>query len=508
MRIKMTHIIFLKNFLDFLKKVIINFWSEHLGTIFQISLSSGLTLLVWGLLIKLTSLVYGTGGVGVFGLSRQIYLYLILIFTLNGQQVLINGIASEETERLKREYFTSIAGILMIFTLFLMLFLFIFSPSISRVLFSGFGHSLLFCAIIVASFFGSLQVLFQSFVSGIGDFKAIYRVNYLSALSLVLMASLLFFYSDSLSIQKWVAILFISPAFIASLLYLPSLSKGNSQLNIFSQMKFDKRIMRFLDFSKYMLISALLQNGSLLLASWAITRYLGFATAGIYYAATTLSYLYVTVIISSYSMYVLPKLSTTQSIESRNMFLRTFFKTILSIAPIIISLILILKFLIFKYIFSQDFILSAYLFEWLAVGDFFKILSYLFAYNMLAGRHFKWFIISEIVFCVLMNISILLIIGHGFSMKLISIYFLFHYFLYFLFILFFMKHQYAYTLSTRDILNTLLGLLFIIFFFILTEINDNREVHHLFYLLPSSVLYLYIINFSYSKLPSILRNSQ
>ena len=154
-------------------------------------------------------------------------------------------------------------------------------------------------------------------------------------------------------------------------------------------------------------------------------------TVGYYEGINRLSNLYLTVITTTLSIYYLPKLSeiTNNKLLKKEIFKG--YKIILPATFIILVLVFLFKNLVINIVFSQKFeMMEAYFLPQL-IGDFFKIASWLLAFQMIAKAMTKIFIISEIFFSILLVIL---------TMSLINLYggigsvyaYAINYFLYFI----------------------------------------------------------------------------
>lgn len=124
-------------------------------------------------------------------------------------------------------------------------------------------------------------------------------------------------------------------------------------------------------------------------------------SAGYWEGMNRISGLYLLFVTTSFSVYYLPKLS---EIKTQVLLKKEIIKTYKIITPIIvISLILIflLKNLVINVLFTKEFYPMKDLFFWQLLGDFFKIMSWILAFVMVAKSMTKIYIFTEIIFSVL-----------------------------------------------------------------------------------------------------------
>jgi PST family polysaccharide transporter len=119
--------------------------------------------------------------------------------------------------------------------------------------------------------------------------------------------------------------------------------------------------------------------------------------AGWWEAMNRVSSTYLSIITSSFGVYYLPKLSETKDNLSLHHEIMKAYKVIVPV--LIVGLILVYMFrrLVITILFSPAFYPMENLFIWQEIGDFFKIMSWLLAYLMLAKAKTILFISSEIL---------------------------------------------------------------------------------------------------------------
>lgn len=120
--------------------------------------------------------------------------------------------------------------------------------------------------------------------------------------------------------------------------------------------------------------------------------------AGWWEGMNRISNMYLMVITSSFSVYYLPRLS---EIHDRTELRHEIFKCYKVIVPMLIggfTLVYFIRFFIIRLLFTQEFMPMSQLFIWQMAGDFFKICSWLLAYQMVAKAMTKLYITTEICF--------------------------------------------------------------------------------------------------------------
>ena len=128
--------------------------------------------------------------------------------------------------------------------------------------------------------------------------------------------------------------------------------------------------------------------------------------AGLWEGMNRISGMYLSVIVTSFSIYYLPRLSEiSDKFELRKEIFRSY-KFIIPLLLFCFLVIYIFRRFIIRLLFTPDFFPMESLFGWQMAGDLFKIASWLLAFLMLAKAKTMLYITTEIIFS-----SIFLILG-------------------------------------------------------------------------------------------------
>lgn len=119
--------------------------------------------------------------------------------------------------------------------------------------------------------------------------------------------------------------------------------------------------------------------------------------AGWWEGMTRISSMYLMVITSSLGIYFLPRLSEIHDrLELRAELMRAF-KIILPLLAVCCVAIYLLRYVVIWVLFTEEFRPMQSLFGWQLAGDFFKIASWILAYQMVAKAMTRTYIVTEIV---------------------------------------------------------------------------------------------------------------
>ena len=139
-----------------------------------------------------------------------------------------------------------------------------------------------------------------------------------------------------------------------------------------------------------------------------IRDYLGesisWEAAGYWEAMWRLSAAYLMLMTTTLSVYYLPRLSELVGLSVIKKEILNGYKIIVPFTVVAALIIYLLKDFIIQVLFSSEFAPMRELFGWQVVGDIMKICSWLFAYVMLGKAMFKLFMVTEIVFSLLLYV--------------------------------------------------------------------------------------------------------
>lgn len=155
-------------------------------------------------------------------------------------------------------------------------------------------------------------------------------------------------------------------------------------------------VRKYLGFSLMTITTlALVPVSQLLLRGYVISE-LSASDAGIWEGMNRISTVYLSVIISSFTIYYLPRLSEISNIRDLHNELIRCYKFIVPILLCICISLFIFKHFILWFLFTPDFYPMEDLFIWQLAGDMMKICSWILAYQMIAKAKTMMYISTEI----------------------------------------------------------------------------------------------------------------
>ncbi|AVL19483.1 TPA: O-antigen translocase [Enterobacter cloacae] len=171
--------------------------------------------------------------------------------------------------------------------------------------------------------------------------------------------------------------------------------------------KANKNILEFVLMTA---VSAVIIPFALIFIRNSLVSHTGWDSAGQWQAVWKISEVYLGVLTMALSVYYLPRLA---SINSPDEIKKEINSVVLFVLPLIILAALFIYFLrdyVIIILFTRDFLPARDLFAIQLIGDVIKVISWLYAYPMLAKKATKYFISTEIIF--------------GFTWVLLSLFFI------------------------------------------------------------------------------------
>lgn len=362
-------------------------------------LSTLIKLITSYITVKVVASVIGPAGVALVGQLQN----FTAIFTTIGAGGINNGVVKyvsehkDEESELKK-YLKNGFKLTSFFSLISGFFLIILSVYLSKWILFEDKYYYLFILFGVSLVLLSFNNFFLSVLNGFKEFKTFVTINiFTNIVSLLFTVVLVWLYDLQGALIAVVTyqgiILFIT------LFYLRKKSWFSKEL----WGSWDKAVIRkYLSFSLMALVTAMTVPVSQLLIRGYIIKEFSITEAGFWEGINRISAMYLMFVTTSFSVYYLPKLS---EIKEDKLLRQEILKTYKIITPVIfvnLLIIYLLKDLVINILFTKEFYPMKELFLWQLIGDFFKILSWMLAFVMVAKSMTKTYITTEIVFSVLL----------------------------------------------------------------------------------------------------------
>jgi PST family polysaccharide transporter len=190
--------------------------------------------------------------------------------------------------------------------------------------------------------------------------------------------------------------LVISPA----LLFFVTFYYINKEINFFKTIRFqqfDFQVLKNLSsYSLMAVVSTVLGPLVYLLIRNHVIQNIGLEQAGFWETMTRISTYYMLFVTTILTVYFLPKLAVAKNnLETKRVFW-SYFKSILPVFIIVLTVLYFLRFFIVNLLFTNAFLPVTTLFFWQLAGDVLKVASLILGYQFFAKKLTVAFIISEL----------------------------------------------------------------------------------------------------------------
>ncbi|MEC4727737.1 hypothetical protein HWQ46_19510 [Shewanella sp. D64] len=382
---------------------------------FSKTASGSLLSMIFGaLLVKILAVFSGTQGVGIFSLFRDFTKTLSLIFSLNANIAIVQGL-SDDSLSTKETYYNNALKIIIVNLSVIGLILLLCMDSIKEYFFSDFNFistsSLTF--LLLAAVFGCFNVVFS----------AVLNAN--RSLGYMASSQVIGAFCGLLSAYPLINILPAQYAFVGVLLVINGswlianiyfLNRLGIKLQLHESLvtKVEKdNARRFTTLAFASLITGVAGMCTILFVRFKIEANYGISILGIFDAAWTLGTVYVVFILSSLNSFILPMFVSRSTSVEQSVHVNTTIKIVfLLFTPLIITMMTFSDELVL-FFYTAEFAGSAEILELFLIGDVFKVVSWILGIKLLAANRSFAFIITSLIWDALFisAISILTDLG-------------------------------------------------------------------------------------------------
>jgi O-antigen/teichoic acid export membrane protein len=429
------------------------------------------SIVIGTLSTKIIASIIGPEGMGLYSIIRHIHSTAHLAATMGGGNALVQG-GSSKQEKDQDSYLKTVLIIFIIGAALSSALIFLLAPILSLTLLKRQD------GIAVTLIRGLAIPIFLTVMTGYANgVLNIHRALGYMALAQTLgsFTTLVLSYPAAMAVKSGnplplLGLMAASQATSLGLLGYWLWRNKHLQL-IFYKIRnsFNKNSARyFFSFAGVTVFAGLFQNLIVLGIRGIIVQKYSLTEVGIFDSAWTLCGTYISLIAGAFGTYYLPTLS---QLEDRQLIRNQIQRTLLFIAIIssivIVGMILLKKEIIIL-LFSSDFIPGISLIRWLLIADYFKLLSWVLGFPMLAFNHLKLYFWTELIlssFILLGSYCSLTILN---SIEGIGISILICYFSYLVLTLWFAWKAYKFFPSITTSSVVLIGLSFVLGASILT----------------------------------------
>lgn len=349
--------------------------------------------------LKIIARMVGAEGVVMLGQVNN-FSSIILVMASGG---IANGITKyvaeykDDSEKVNK-YISTAFQITLSFSALCALFLLLFSSFLSRKITMSNDYGYVFIVFAATIFFYALNGFFTAIVNGFQDYKKYVLINISNSIvGLLLTVSLVFYWQMKgvlLSAVTYQSVVVVCTFFI--IYKLPWLKQ------LILKIKVDSSIWKqFLRYSLMTFTTAATVPVAQLLIRSMLVKTLSVQQAGMWEGINRISGAYLAIFVTSFSVYYLPRLSEIQDKALLKKEVLNAYKLILPILTVFFSLIFLFREQIVLLLFTKEFLPMQSLFIWQLAADFIKISGWLIGFIMIAKAHMKFYIFTEVFFCIL-----------------------------------------------------------------------------------------------------------
>jgi PST family polysaccharide transporter len=370
------------------------------------SISSGLKILISFVVSKFLAIYAGPAGFALVGQMNN-FLSILHAFGSGGLNTGLTKYVSEfeEDTTSKNKFIAATLFIMLVLTSLSCLLLLVFSSQVSEYLFKTNEYSLYIIVTAFLMFFYNGGQLFLAVINGLKLFKTFIWVNILISFA-GLLSSLICIYF--FGVKGAILSVIVNLIFYFLVLW-PFLTKTDWFSWQAIKPRFLKEESKKLSSFTLMFLfsSSVTPILQISLRTHLLSQY-SEQSAGFWEALNRVSQIPILILTTAFSTYYLPHLA---QIKTRVNMRVEIYKTIRLIIPIslsILGVIYIFRDILIRLVFTKGFEPISDLMFWQLFGDFLRLLSFVFAYVLLAKAQTIYFIFAEVFFGICMYFLALL----------------------------------------------------------------------------------------------------
>lgn len=398
------------------------------------SVSSGLKILVSFVVSKFLAVYAGPAGFALVGQMNN-FLSILHAFGSGGLNTGLTKYVSEYEEDItnRNKFISATLFSMLVLTTLSCLLLALFSSQVSEYLFKTAEYSIYLLITSLLMFLYNAGQLFLAVINGLKLFKTFIGVNILISLA-GLISSLFFIYFFGV---KGAILSMIVNLVFYFLVVWPFLNKAEwFKWQEIKPIFYKEETKKLSSFTLMFLVSSSVTPLIQLSLRSHLLIHFSEQSAGFWEALNRISQIPILMLTTAFSTYYLPHLA---QIKTKVLMRQEIYKTLRLIIPISIGIlgsIYLFRNLLIQIVFTKGFEPISDLMFWQLVGDFLRLLSFVFAYVLLAKAQTLNYIFGEVFFGICMyGISLLLL--PTFGLVGITYAYSFSYFLYLLLVVFF-----------------------------------------------------------------------
>lgn len=353
---------------------------------------------------KALAIFVGPTGMALVGNLRNFLTSVESVATLGFQNGIVKYVAENEDDNLEfKKIFSTLFFSLFAVTILISSVLFLFANYWSQVVFgSNFSYSYVFKVLAIVLPFYTSSIYLVAIINGLGRFKTVIYINIIG--NIIGLFVTLFF------IWKWFVFgALLSIIITPSLLFFVTFYYISKEISIKKAINlnlFDFKIIKNLSHYFLMaLVSGIFGPIVFLAIRNQVIDTIGLKEAGFWEAMTRISTYYLLFVNTLLTVYYYPRLVQAKTNKDTKSVFWSFYKNVLPLFAVGLFIIYLLRGVMIKILFTQDFEPVSNLFLWQLVGDFLKAASCILGFQFFAKKMTKAFIVTEILSLLILYFS-------------------------------------------------------------------------------------------------------
>ncbi len=256
----------------------------------------------------------------------------------------------------------------------------------------------------LSAFFFGVNLVIPSILNGLGHFRQFFYYNIVLNFALLTCIVVLV---NFLGVKGALQAYLLSQIITFFLMIWQTYKVGAINIKYFMDKVFDKKIVKSLaSFTIMSFTAVLLVNFSQIIIRNNVINAFSQEKAGLWEGMLKISSAYFNILVSSLSIYYLPKIA---SFNQRSLFVKEFVYLFKIIAPCMLLLftcIFLFRVPIINTLFTEQFLPIENYFLPVLIGDFFKWIGWLFSYILIAKSALNLYLLNEIMaFCIFIGLT-------------------------------------------------------------------------------------------------------
>lgn len=360
------------------------------------SISVAISFILGLISTKIVSYFLGTPGMALLGSFRNLSTLLKSMATLGISNSIIKLFVENKNDKqeLAIIYSTFFWLFLIISSVFGCLTL-IFSSTLSNYLFFTSSYALPIQLFGISLPLMVINTFWLAIFNGLEKFKSLVIIQIVSTILVFSVSALLIWRN---SIAGGLFSIAIGELIMVLVTYF-FIRRETDYFKFDLQRLISKKYLKIIkNFSIMALVSGLISPLALVIIRNTIVSNYSINEAGIWDAINRVSNFYMVFFSTGLSMYYLPKLASLQTDNQFKSELKSYFKILVPLFSVVLVLLFLFKSMLIEIAFTKEFSSLNELLIWQLLGDFFRIMTLAFGYQIVIKTMMKRYFIGEVVF--------------------------------------------------------------------------------------------------------------